>query len=240
VGELGVGLAAVGDTRGDGFADLAVGEAATTAGAAGAVFLFHGEDAVDGITELTTSDAAWSWESGPVGAFFGLSIGAADVNGDGRNDLVVGAYTEDAGAADAGRVRVFFGDATDFADAPGITIGSGSPDAGSDGIGFAVASAIAFGGAANHDVDEDGIDDLLFGTIELGGAPGRGVLFYGDDALGASLTVQADADVLFPGLDANQFRSAIYAGDVNGDGWVDLLFSDRFYGGATGRAELRY
>ena len=82
---------------------------------------------------------------------------------------------------------------------------------------------------------------LVFGAAELGGVPGRGVLFYGDGGFAAALTAQTDSDVIFDGLDAaNQLRVTRFAGDVNGDGWVDLVFSDVYYGSDDGRVEVRY
>ena len=49
-----------------------------------------------------------------------------------------------------------------------------------------------------------------------------------------------DADVLFDGFGSDPVRQVVYAGDVNGDGWTDMFFSDPAYGGSEGRAELRY
>jgi hypothetical protein len=99
---FGVEVAGVGDVNADGSGDIVVGSwlESTGGAAAGRAYLFHGGPTADDVPDLTfTGEAA--------GDRLGQVVGAAgDVNADGVNDLVIGAYFNDAGAEDGGRIYV--------------------------------------------------------------------------------------------------------------------------------------
>ena len=70
------------------------------------------------IDPLLTADTGTQLESDQRGALFGFSVaGAGDVNGDGYDDMIVGAWRYDAGETDEGAAFVFHGSATGIADA---------------------------------------------------------------------------------------------------------------------------
>jgi hypothetical protein len=101
--KLGASLAPVGDWNGDGVRDLAVGAPGVplvSLGARGQVRLHSG---VDGAF-LTSF---WGWESD---SDWGRAIaGGRDLNGDGKNEILVGAPAEDSNGSNAGTVRMFLG-----------------------------------------------------------------------------------------------------------------------------------
>src|SRR6185436_13503605 len=85
---FGVSVATAGDDNGDGYADVIVGASAYSNGQTGEgrAFVYHGSPA-----GLATAPD-WTAEGEQQGASFGISVGTAgDVNGDGYDDVIVGA-----------------------------------------------------------------------------------------------------------------------------------------------------
>jgi hypothetical protein len=106
-------LAPAGDIDGDGFDDVALGVPYFASGQTneGAVFLFRGS--ATGIADGDLSSAATRIESDQANAFFGQTLaGAGDVNGDGYDDLIVGAQSYDLAQIDEGAAFLFLGSAT--------------------------------------------------------------------------------------------------------------------------------
>jgi hypothetical protein len=223
---LGRSVAGAGDFNGDGYADVVVGAPnRDLAGAdAGAAYVYYGGPGADETADLTLLGAA-------AGDYFGSAVaGAGDVNGDGYDDLVVGAYSNDAGGAAAGRAYVYFGGASPNAVADLTMTGA----AASDYLGFAVAGA--------GDVNHDGYADLIvgaYGNDAGGAAAGRAYVYLG----GAS--PDNAADVTLTGAAASDwFGYAVAgAGDVNGDGYDDVIVGAHYNdagGTSAGRAYVYY
>jgi hypothetical protein len=103
-GGFGLRVAGIGDVNGDGCPDMAVGTYKEDGGAqnAGRAYVFSGSDGSLLYTLVSPNVE--------VDGYFGTAVsGLGDVNGDGRGEVVVGAYRENGGAWDAGRVYVFNG-----------------------------------------------------------------------------------------------------------------------------------
>jgi len=200
---FGTSVAGAGDLDGDGYHDLAVGAPSHDGGGtnAGRAYLFRGGAVLDGAPDLTLSGTA------PFDALGRSVAGIGDLDGDGHDDLAVGAPGHDGGGSDAGRAYVLLG---------GAVLG-GVPAAGLSGLaGDQLGFALAGGG----DIDGDGRDDVVAAAPGFGGSRGRALVAGVRAGAGADLP-----DEQFAGAGgADRFGwSVAGAGDVNGDGFEDLV-----------------
>jgi hypothetical protein len=155
----------------------------------------------------------WSVEGDQESSAFGYSVGTAgDVNGDGYADVIVGAFNYDNGQTDEGRAFVYLGSAAGLSSAAAWT---SEVDEASAQFGGAVATA--------GDVNGDGYADVIVGAWPYQGV-GRADVFLGSaSGLSALPAWTAIGDPYGFGF------SVATAGDVNGDGYADVIVGSLYY-----------
>jgi len=214
-GEISGELAWVGDFNGDGLDDLLVG-AQWAGDDAGAAYLVHGPATSGG--SLAAADAIFTGVNTDDEASSSLS-GVGDLDGDGLNELAVGARNADLDGENSGGVYVILGGRTgshslDSADT--ILMG--------EGAGAEVGWGVSIAGAG--DTDGDGYDDMIIGSRkDADAAVGAGAAYIvrGPVAEGSWSLSLADAKLLGETADDFTGDSVGGAGDVDGDGYSDVV-----------------
>jgi hypothetical protein len=211
--------ATVGDVNGDGYSDVGVAAPDYDNGATdeGMVFVWYGSAAGLG-PNGTPANADWTAESNQASAFLGTSVACAgDVNGDGYSDLIVGAYKYDKGEADEGTAYVWYGSATGLGPSgtPANAAWTAECNLPSSWFGWSVACA--------GDVNGDGYSDVIVGApwyTNGQSTEGRTYLYYGGPSVPSNTAVWVSE---VNQADAQYGISVSTAGDVNGDGYADVL-----------------
>lgn len=216
-------IASVGDMDDDGCGDFAIAAAGNdNAGAgAGAVYLFYGTSSLP--AAIDSSDADATFEGAAAGDAFGTGLrGGGDFDGDGIDDLVVGAPNNDGAAANAGAAYVFFG--ASGADAWADT--NAATDAECTYRGVAANDWAGWSVATDFDLDDDGDRDIAIGSPgvddTLGSNTGLVAIFYHNACSGIASLSTADAKVRGK-YATEQFGFAVAPGDVDADGYDDLV-----------------
>jgi hypothetical protein len=208
-------VSTAGDVNGDGYSDVIIGAQyySNGQGNEGRAFVYHGS-----ASGLSTT-ANWTAESNQVAAYFGGSVcSAGDVNGDGYSDIIVGAHYFDNGQINEGRAFVYIGSASGLFTTANWTAESDQAFA---LFGWSVSTA--------GDVNGDGYSDVIVGASHYdNGQPGEGraFVYYGSrSGLSATANWTAESDQ----IDAEFGYSVSTAGDVNGDGYSDVIVGARLY-----------
>ena len=209
----GCAVAGAGDVNGDGLGDLIIGAYRNSEGGsnAGAAYLVLGP--VVGQVELSSVPAKYFGEAAHDLAGWAVS-GAGDIDGDGLDDVLVGAYEHTGGGDHAGAAYLIHGPgqwSSDLSDSDGKYLGEETWD----------YAGIAVSGAG--DINGDGHADFLIGAKYDTGGPGAGAayLVYGPSfgIIDMSALTKFTGEVLLD--EAGRYVSG--AGDVNGDGYDDFL-----------------
>ncbi len=209
------------DFNGDGIADVLAGAHLEDTGGsnAGAAYIFYGATNLSAQIDASAANVKLIGED--ANDQLGRSVsGAGDINNDGIADVLVGAFGDDDGGADAGAAYIFYG-ATNLSaqiDASAANVKLIGEDAG-DSFGVSVSGA--------GDVNNNGIADVLVGARydDDGGLnAGAAYIFYGATNLAAQIDA-SNANVKLIGEDAaDRFGISVSgAGDVNNNGIADVL-----------------
>ncbi|MCB8945227.1 MAG: FG-GAP repeat protein [Ardenticatenaceae bacterium] len=226
--EAGRNVAPAGDTNGDGYQDMLVGVMTQDAAAAnaGAVYLILGSAGIGNAS--LGSHIKYTGEA--ANDYAGSSAdGIGDMNGDGYMDFVVGAAQNDAGISQGGSAYV--------------VLGSAAPASGSLGTKIRYSSTISFNSAGQEvsgagDFNGDGYADLMVS------APGTTPGVY--LVLGSATPVNSTLGgaVFYSGTHGSNILAVLkylaQAGDINGDGYGDVLIGSESDTTNTGAVYIAY
>jgi len=216
--EIGASVSTAGDVNGDGYDDVIIGAPYSAGGGFGGdAYIYFGGTNMDNIADVSLGGEA-------ANNRFGSSVSfAGDVNNDGYSDVIVGAWNY---SSSKGRAYIFYGGVNMNNTADVIMTGVNA----NDYFGINVSEA--------GDVNGDGYSDVIVGSegYSFNSSTGRAYIFYG----GASMN--NTADVIMNGDSANNYfgHSVSAAGDVNGDGYSDVIVGARGYRSNTGKAYVFY
>ena len=225
---FGVQIAEAGDLNNDDIPDFVVSRNNdSVALLAGRVFVFLGGS---GFTDINDTQADLIITAEAAGDYFGLTtLVQVDINEDGYDDLAIGAYFADGAA---GRVYIFLGEAgfgghqTVSATTADIIITGQAVDL----LGYGLGSG---------DINGDTHPELFIGGPGSGGSfKGTTYIFY-NSTLTVGAHTSAEADLVIAGENnGDNFGGHTIAGDINNDGFDDLVVAANQYSSVRGRTYI--
>ena len=210
------------DINGDGYSDILI-SAAERNSSQGAVYLFLSTGS-EGINISNSSSASTIFTGISTGDNFGSSVSMGDINGDGFADIIIGAPSRNTGQ---GVSYIFYSTGSN-----GIISTSASS---ANVIINGVSSNDKFGSSISiGDINGDGYGDVLIGANEKNaGIVNQGVayIFYSAGNTGVTVTNASLANTIITGESgtSGRFGGYTHIGDVNGDGFGDVIIGASTY-----------
>jgi len=247
--QFGYSVSEAGDINKDGYGDIII-SAYLRNSEQGSVYVIYGQPTYSsnfilGTTPLNPAISGFTLTGALAGDHFGSSVsGIGDINGDTYDDFAIGAEARNSWQ---GAVYVVYGQAT-----PGdIDLSSGAAlSPASTGFriyGGALGDNFGFTVSKAGDVNNDGIVDILVGAWAVDSAAGAAYVIYGaltPADLDLSLAVLDPGTTGFKvsgGTAGDHLGSAVStAGDMNGDGYSDILVGADWWNSSQGAAYVIY
>jgi hypothetical protein len=152
-----------------------------------------------------------------------------DLDGDGIKDVVAGLIRWQS-TNDTGRILIYWG-GENISATPDVVING-------EAVNTRLGDGLSVG-----DFNGDGIDDLAVGAVRTATYDGKVYVFYGRSrSAWSSVTSASQAEVKITGeLDSHLGNKVALEGDINGDGYHDLLMGAEYQGvGDPGRAYILF
>src|SRR3989339_266361 len=227
----------ISDLDADGDNDLAV-NAWGYSSSRGRVYIFYN----DGSYPATANSADEIITGENVGNKFGRILVSGDLDADGDDDLIAGAYEYDLGAStNEGRVYIFYNDGS----YPTVATGADEIITGVAGSGFGYSLSVG-----NYNLTGTSTEDLVVGApsydLDLGTNTneGRIYIFYNDEtgvypygATSSDITITGEQGGFFGGT---SFVNGIVSGDINNDSRTDIIISSIGYNSSQGCVYIFY
>ncbi len=194
---------ALGDINGDGYADLAVGGEQYASGAYnGAVWIyFGGSNGIPSQAALVTAQ----YVGIAANDYYGGAVAVGDLNGDGYQDVVVGARER---VGSTGEIYAYLGSSS------GLSLATATVKTGTGSERFGSSLAVV-------DVNSDGMADVIVGAPTA--TPTSLAYVFHGIASGFNTTAAAT----ITGEAADRFGDGFATGDFNNDGYVDIAVQAR-------------
>lgn len=213
--EMGYAVATAGDVNGDGFADVILSAPKYDDGVyrEGVVFAFHGGPG--GLRTIPARIIA----STQKGSYFGSSLASAgDINGDGYDDILIGAKNYNNLYSSEGAAFVYYGSPSGLSPTPAWSFYGGQKSA---QLGASVSAA--------GDINRDGYADVVVGAPwykDTYDREGAAFIFFGSES-----GLSTAPDVIFTGGKTNaQFGYSVAgAGDTNCGSYAGLIVGAPYY-----------
>lgn len=242
----GLSVSAAEDINGDGFDDIIIGAPMYQLNKKGEVYVFYGKQTgfenINLYNSLSSSDG-FRIIGEEIGDRLGISVASAgDINRDGYKDIIIGNRPNPSYMNGISTTYVIFGKADIAAD---IDLTNLTPSQGFKIYGETIGDEAGYSVASIGDINADGYDDIIIGAYNALDGTGKSYIILGkadgfvDINLVDLLSNQGFSITGAYSGDSSGF-SVSGAGDINGDGYDDIIIGAPYANSYAGITYLIY